>query len=297
MPKRKAEEELQELEKRIGKNANVRQKLEQYMTGEVDDPNSVMLVEAPPPPASTAPFDAFLKEYQKKSAPQFYPHWLQPADDLIKPDCYLFVNKLAGQSMYFKGSLTHAWEGGLPQNAEDQRLWDDIVRIGTTLPFPLVSFFVSERSKHLMVTTKTTSLTENDTYWRLMLYNRDPTKAAEIIKTDEENGKLAFHPYYMFIDKFSAELLKTLGVFGPYFLPRLDVHDDTNMSTFVHKYETLSTFIALDEYNGKCPGVTAEDIACAIDTRRLILEQTPKMLHEQNQREIQLARQQLNFYA
>lgn len=185
------------------------------------------------------------KTAEENGLPQsFFMFWGKMKDR--RPDSFYYINKLAGVFLYLKNNFTTD-----PQKAKLEDLKGDAESIDLSnmnddkskrdlvdwlkYPFPVVSFFVNREQFDLMPRHLFT----------LFYYNQDPTMVDKFTQIDTENGKCAYHPYYMLIDQFSLQMLRT-GDYAALFHPgnkRNSVDDERT-----GRYSVLNMFYWIDIY-------------------------------------------------
>jgi hypothetical protein len=146
--------------------------------------------------------------------------------------CFFFNNKLVGQMAKLDGheAISITDEPTLPAD-----IVEEVKQIGTTLPFQMISFFIDPAHRIYM----------NMRHFRLFYFNRDKASGERIKYSNEPEGKLGYHPYLAFIDKFSLEFLKT-GAFGPLFSG--GEHVTSESTQIKNAMATINGFIFADLY-------------------------------------------------
>jgi len=246
-------------------------------------------------------------EEDKSSFGQFMKHWEEEAHknglledflvqwDKLDPDNdvkFFFINQLSTQFMFVKEKLsTLSQETGKVE--DESKLTSDACVIDTKnmtevskkdlldyihLPFPVVSFFVD--AKHMDFMPRECFVP--------FQYNVDPDAVPKYTFSDPENGKVAYHPYFMWIDKFSLLLLRT-GDFCAFFnigKRRKDAPEDDHV--LVGGFSHMNLFMWIDRY----PTANLPDYALAQEQRQWAVEGAFQLLHSRYQEHLEKKKKQ-----
>lgn len=222
-------------------------------------------------PESLTPFKMLLMEAEEKQL-EFAPLWSDVWG--TENQFFIFENKLAGNYSSFKSFNATSDMLDLFANTLSPEAAKHFKEIGLSLPFAEVSLFFTHEKRFLLKKSE----------FILVSFNSDVTKAHQYIKDDEENGKVAYNPYFVLMDKFTAEFLKT-GATGPLFSYAKTEKDNVPR---IAAYTHLICYLMADIY--------PEDHSShqeAMEIRRQLIFQTNKaFVDRENAYQLALAVQQ-----
>lgn len=232
----------------VSKRSRRLEKITEYM---VEEPSSIQEIssedDTTPYSEDKSAFGTLMTRLETEAKANGIPEeFFVPWDkmDKSRDDKFFIVNKLPGKFLYLKEKRTLNVDDAKPEEMHsDPSVFEtkdpDLVNY-LQYPFPLVSFFVSSDNLALMPME----------FFKVFRYSGDPDAVAKYTFSDVENGKKAFHPYYMLIDKFSLQLLRT-GNYTAFFNPgKKKAADD---KVLVGGYSIINIFFWIDGFPPEHP--------------------------------------------